>query len=467
MKKGYFAAAVFLMLTTAPGFAGCSNSVDPPEYSYTNPEPIAAERYAPELAEGIAIDGEKEAAYGNPVHRLYHNNDPQQERYLDSYLYYGAQGLYCFVEVTDNCVYFEESRALYYNSSVELFFQSAETLSISKTTCQYRISCMGTFSKLSGVKSIGGYYSGYFDGLCAAKVNGMLNTNTCEGFDIECFIPWYELGVETPAEAEILFNIAYNRVTNADSGNRTRRRTALSNAFQGTPGTWVRTARAESGSAVGLESDGAFFGLLDGTYRTNWVFDTSQDNGTASAKTVITKAISHATAFAKDSPLSESQTAYFELTMKNIGGTVSSSPKAGLMAYFASNRVTLYTKGPGTEGADVRCGIVQRDDSNGSWNWDDAVYTDTAGENYTQEIKLAVYRNGKNLYFFVDDALYYTTDAERAAQAVYNEPLVIHDFTEYDTCYFGIYSASATAEFENYFILKDDAADAKFAQLLA
>lgn len=441
---------------------GCGKSVaEPEEYGYINPEPIAAELYSPVLTEGIAVDGTKEQSYGESFYRLYYNNDPSSERYLDSWMYYGDQGLYCYVEVKDNCVYFEESRAVYYNSSVELFFQSAESMSISNKTCQYRISCAGTYTKLCGVKSKSLYVSSYFDGLCAARVDGTLNTNTCKGFSAECFIPWYELGVENPAETEILFYTAYNRVTNANSGNTTRRRTSPITCFMATPGSWIKTSCADDRSAVGEYSEGTFWGTLNGVFRTHWVFDASADDGTENAKLTMTRACSQGYAYVKDSPTSETETAYFEFTMKNIGGT--SNPKIGLMAYFANNRVALYAKGPGTVGAGERCGVVQRDDANGSWDWDGAVYKDTSGANFIQEIKMAAYRKGKNLYFFVNDVLYFTNDEAEEAVA---DTLVLHDVTDADSCYFGIYSASATAEFEKYSILKGTEADEKFAALL-
>ncbi|MGN1061820.1 MAG: hypothetical protein ACI4RO_01715 [Candidatus Scatosoma sp.] len=460
MKKKICILTAFI--AAAVTGVGCGRNTTVPEnYGYTNTEPIASELYSPQLNEGIAVDGVKEQCYGESFYRLYYNNDPSSDRFLDCWMYYGDQGLYCYVEVKDNCVYFEESRAVYYNSSVELFFQSAESLSISNKTCQYRISCAGTYTKLCGVKSKNLFINSYFDGLCAAQVDGTLNTNTCNGFSAECFIPWYELGVTNPSETEILFYTAYNRVTNANSGNTTRRRTSPVTCFMATPSSWIKTACSDNRSASGKYSEGNFWGTFNGVFRTHFVFDASADDGTENAKLTLTQPSSQGYAYVKDSPVSETETAYFEFTMKNIGGT--SSPKIGLMAYFSNNRVTLYAKGPGTTGAGERCGVVQRNDANGSWNWDDAVYTDTSGANFIQEVKMAAYRKGKHLYFFINDVLYFTNDAEEKAVA---DTLVLHDVTEADCCHFGIYSASATAEIEKYSIQKGAAADEKFASLL-
>ena len=84
-------------MATGTLFSGCAENVAPDgKYSYENPPSIEKDYYNPTLTDGVNIDGEKDEKYGEtPVSRLYYNN-AVGERYLDTWLYYGNDGLYSY-----------------------------------------------------------------------------------------------------------------------------------------------------------------------------------------------------------------------------------------------------------------------------------------------------------------------------------------------------------------------------------
>ena len=96
--------SIFLATVLASSvLAGCSSTVNPEGYTYENEAPISSHIYQPDYIDGLVMDGEKDALYGEEqVYRLYYQNKSSESRYMDTWLYYGVEGLYCFVEVKDN-----------------------------------------------------------------------------------------------------------------------------------------------------------------------------------------------------------------------------------------------------------------------------------------------------------------------------------------------------------------------------
>ena len=419
-----------LVMATGTLFSGCAENVAPDgKYSYVNPPSIEKDYYNPTLTDGVNIDGEKDEKYGEtPVSRLYYNN-VVGERYLDTWLYYGNDGLYSYSYVKDTEVYFEPTRAIYYNSSVELFFQTDTHSAITRKSLQWRVSCGGTFVKLCGVTSASTYVSSKFDGLCAVKAYGEINSGESEGYSVELFMPWYELLEANELEsfdkqsASILFMPAYNRVFNANSGNEIRKRTAPICSFQATPYTWVKTTLNESGEATGYVAEGSVFGTYDGVYRTHFPFDASEDDGTENAKLKMT-------------------------TYKS----------SGAYAFVKSDYAA--------SGANVRITIAQRNSPNTAWNWSGAndYIIDKKGANYLTEVKFAAYRSGDKLYYFVNDELYYTNDTSK--ESVGSNDMYFHSISEYDSCFFVVYASYASATFEKYSTLNGAAATEKFNSLV-
>lgn len=480
---------------------GCAPAL--PKYDYTNAEPIPGDIKDFTNADGMTIDGEMDKQYGTQsVWRLYHKNNPDSRVYVDSYLYFGDSGIHAFVRVTDNILSFHHLRAVYLNSSVELFFNAesntdgSNKTSIDNKTCQYRIDCGGKYTKLCGVGGKSTYVSSYFDGQFAVKLRGELNSDTAEGFDVEVFIPWYELGFTADEQGnynvdKLMYNVAYNHKTDPTGNEKdvTRGRSIKTLSFQATPYTWIPLARnSEDGTAYSLTSaDGNLFGKLTvtdgslkGIYYPSYGVDLSGDTVDGSNVSVTTNSPS-GYVFVRNGGDTQY---YFECMLSGLSGE-SGSPKAGITQYFDGNRITLYVKMlHNGKPCDNKLGIVQRTTSGGSWNWTDGTdwgpVTNTGFENandrfVSEGVTLAVYRNNDVMCFFVNGILYFATQEaiDLGMNPYVGKEVRFHDiYTEFDgerffsNSYVGVMSYDGRVNFNNCSYLYGTAAANKVAELL-
>lgn len=472
-KRKYLLFIPFLCLL----LSSCNSASNPfGSYDYKNEDPIPSSLKDFTNADGLTIDGEKESEYGEAVHRLYFNNDRTSKIYMDTYLYFGKEGMHCFAEVKDNIIAYNSHRKVYYNSSVELFFNDINKTKIDNQTLQYRIAAGGSFTKLCGVRSASTYTSSYFDGQFATKLLGEFNTRTCEGFNVELFIPWYELGFNSLDDVDgLMVYPAYNRVpSTSDSETATFRiRTTKKLAFQATPHTWVPIKKGEANSPQNITPEGEFFGEND-MYFPNYGFDLSNDKADGTGSVLLNSNSQSSIAFIKDF---SGTNYYFEVFIDAIGGNKSDNPKIGLTTYFFQNRFTLYVK----KNEKGRFGVTQRSLDNLSWNW-----TVEKGGTYTNEdfvnpsddfekygVKLALFRNGDTLGFLVNDELCFANTSEITLENkafVPKEQIELHSVTSIDDyveeSFIGICSYSATARFSNYKLLTEDEANNKLFSLL-
>ena len=467
-KKNLF--ILFVCLLTC----GCSSNPFG-DYNYKNNDPISYNLKDFTNADGLIIDGKKENEYGEKIHRLYFNNDINSKIYMDSYMYFGEEGLHCFVEVKDNIIAYNSHRKVYYNSSVELFFNDINKTYIDNKTVQYRIAAGGSSTKLCGVKNASRYTTSYFDGQFATKLYGEFNTKTCEGFNVEVFIPWYELGFNDIKNVQgLMFYPAYNRVpSTSDSETATFRiRTTKELAFQATPHTWVPIKKIEN-KITNVTPEGNFFGQ-NGMYFPSYGFDMSKDDINGNGEIVLNSRSASSIAFIKDY---SGTNYYFETFISDIDGLKSSSPKIGLTTYFSQNRITLYVK----KNEVNRCGVTQRSSDNLNWNWTVEKGGTYTNENFVNEnddfvkngVKLALYRNNDLLCFLVNDELYFANTNEieyNNKKYVPKEQIELHSvetvdgFTE--DSIIGVCSYAATGKYSNYKLLKEEQANDKFYSLI-
>lgn len=468
MKK-YVLALCLVMLFS---MTGCRES----EFAYSNETPISDNIKDFTYADDLMIDGYKEACYGEAAYRLYFQNETESPVFLDSYFYFGSEGLHCFVEVHDNILSFNSKRKVYYNSSVELFFNDPAKGIIDNRTCQYRIDVGGNFSQLCGVKSKQSFTNSYFDGQFAVTVNGEVNSAENEGFDVEVFIPWYELGFDSVEEVKgIMFYPAYNRVTDTQGRESltSRTRTTKKLTFQATPHTWVFIEKNTDGTGRNGTPEGEFFGETSG-YVPTADFDLSRDIGAKAGEAELTQAGSASYAFVKDF---SGTNYYFECYVAGLDGPDSGSPKAGLVTVLSGNRFTLYIR----KSDATACGVVQRDAANSNWNWtveEGGTYTNeghrNADDDFCGGVKLALYRKDDLFCFFVNDTLYFSTDDAyhplagtiylHDSQSILDETTGEMIYTEESVV--GIYGYSSTAHFSDYYLLRGDDADGKFNSLI-
>lgn len=504
MKKRILFPLVACLLLVAASLTSCGSYVFAP-YSYTNQDPISADIKDFTNADGMTVDGVRDAQYGDTAqHRLYYKNNASSDIYVDSYLYFGDEGIHCFVSVKDNILSFNANRSVYLNSSVELFFNATtengkQKTSINNATCQWRIDCGGKSTKLCGIGGRSAYTSSYFDGQYAVNLNGTLNSQDATGFDVETFIPWYELGF-TPDEngdygvTDLMYNVAYNHKDDpyGAEDNTSRARSVKTFSYQATPYTWVPLAKQADGTAQNITSqDGDFFGtfvvengLLAGIYEPSYLVDLSQDNEAGGNRVTIRSSSPITYALVKNSL---STHFYYEMHFSGITGEASASPKVGITVLFPGNRVTLYVKMyEDGKTVDGRCGVVQRTRTNSGFNWTEAADPDDKSMNWgyysskdyipenpdnhfiTEGVTLGIYREDDILCFFVNGELYFANQAaiDAGFTPLCEQPLNLHDTTSRDIygikitdeSIVGLFSFEANATVSDYlFVTGDDA----------
>lgn len=455
---------------------GCNSSNPFGSYSYTNKQPIDANYKSFTNADNMIIDGVKESQYGEKIHRLYLNNDTSSRVYMDTYIYFGKEGMHCFVEVKDNIVAFNRHRKVYYNSSIELFFNDITKTRISNDTLQFRIAAGGSFTKLCGVSSASKYASSYFDGEFATKVLGEINTTDCEGFNVEVFIPWYELGFNSVDEVTgLMVNPVYNRFPSVTESQTATFRNRITKrlAFQATPHSWVPVEKTDDNSGVNITPEGEFFGKND-EYYPSYGFDLTNDKSDGTGVVNLNSTSAASSAFIKNYT---GTNYYFESFVDSISGKSSDNPKIGLTTFLARNRITLYLKNNDKN----RFGVVQRNTANSAWNWTTERFGAYSNESFAIEgadyikngAKLAIYRKDGLLCFFVNDILCFSNYEEIVIDESVIKPMQFVEFHSFDALdenadasMIGIYSYSAKARFSNYKLLTDNEANEKFNSLV-
>lgn len=461
-----------ILLSSLLLITGCS-TYQFDEYTYSNEAPIK-EDILPDFinCDGMVVDGEKEECYGDSVTRLYYKNKENHSIYVDNYMYFGETGIHCFVEVHDDLISYVGTRAVYYNSSVELFFNNWNKNYIDGDTLQYRISAGESFTKLVGLKNKSTYASSYFDGVFKVKLLGEFFKPGGEGFNVEVFIPWYELGIESVDQVDgLMYMVAYNAVhdTSGDSSIVSRARTAKALGFQATPYTWIPVEKQNDNSGKNITGEGSFFGKND-IYDSSYGFDFSKENGQENSELSLKRESTASYTFVKD----YMGTNYFyETYISTVGGTKSKNPKIGITTFILSNRITLYIK----LNEKNRCGLTQRNDANSQWNWtveEGGTYTNEdfvkENDNFPKGVLLSTYRKDDLICFFVNNELLFSTkesivlaNGETVTpkkQVILHGTETVDDYNEESIL--GIYSYSATAKFSKYSLLQDEEADNKF-----
>lgn len=475
MKTGLLLTSFLLLSCSSNSLSGESYSFPP--FSYSNEEPIPAETYVFSNEDGLALDGTYKAQYGESVYRLYHKNDESSPFYSDLYVYYGKRGVHIYVSVKDNIVNYVPQKAVYYNSSVEIFINDISKNYIDNHSVQWRVAAGGKAVKLCGVRYRSTWTVSQFDGSFATHVDGELNTNGAKGYGIETFTPYYELGIKEENVASLQglnIYLAMNRVptTSTDQNLTFRQRTYKELSFQATPTTWVPVYKKEDLSGKNGFPVSDFYGrchAIDTSLGFRFEKEGEEEHGYLE-KTI---AVNYAMAKEGYDPLHY----YYECRIKNIVGA--SSARIGLFTYLSGNRFTLYLE----KGNKARAGLVQRNATNASWNWNIG-----EGEHYINDFsdpskldflnakggtKLALYRSENTYGFFVNDELYYATADLRVGETSFAPQKTVilnHAVSEidglYEDAFVGIYSYSAKAEFYDYGIYSGEEAESKIATLL-
>ena len=124
--------------------------------------------------------------------------------------YFSDEGLYIGTDVLTNDVYAVASRNVKLNTGLEFWVQSVDQETITADTVQLRIDATGNVEKYR-INLNNEFIRTYFTSKSVVKLNGCTATNgvvsssSAEGFSVETFIPWEELGLSAKPEQIAVF----------------------------------------------------------------------------------------------------------------------------------------------------------------------------------------------------------------------------------------------------------------------
>lgn len=261
MKKKIFPLiALALALTMVFALAACGGTVNFKEYSYT-PKPADQNDWkAQDLDEGMQVDGVfDESVYEGLEEQSFLNSIGNK---FTMRVYMGGKGVYFAIDVEDNAIYYNNDRAVYINTSVELHIAPAGTKILSRDCVQLRIGIDPKTKYVEqwvGTRSDTDTYAwtrAYVPSMSAFKINGTINTSDNEGYTVEVFMPYKSIGI-TEQPNEILVLPAFNHIaTDSPSASMTDRINASPSGTQHEkPSTYWRY-KAEKSSDGQITVDG-------------------------------------------------------------------------------------------------------------------------------------------------------------------------------------------------------------------
>ena len=418
--------------------------------------------------DNMKLDATYKEQYGEPFYRLYHQNNEESNVYADMYSYFGENGLHTYIYVHDNIINYVSQKAVYYNSSIELFINDIKKFYIDNKSIQYRIAAGGKYTKLCGVRSKTTWTSSYFDGSFKTKIDGEVNTNTCKGYAVETFVPYYELGIKDRDSCKgMMITLAMNRVptTSQDQTLTFRQRTMRNMCYQATPYTWIPIFKNESNTAVEGFAKSEFFGRHQGI-DVSYGFEFEKEDGIEKGKNSKVSNLSIAMVKKEYNPTHY----YYQTRIKNLDGT--GSPKAGLFTNMGRNKFILYLRSLNHK----RVGVVQRNANNSGWDWDvgeGKTYINDFDDNNSnidlisnEGALLALYRHNDTFAFFVNNELYFATqDVVINGKTFTPKKLIKLNYSEsevedfYEESSVGMVFFTSTAAFSQYDIHSNEKAD--------
>ncbi len=173
------------------------------------------------------------------------------------------KGVYLAVEVRDSKVYATNERAVNLNTGIEVWVQSAAATHLTTDTVQLRIDALGNVTRYRGKASGDNFDLSYFPSVAKTKllgceaVNGVVASDTAEGFNVEIFIPWEQLGLSGKQEEIAVFP---QYVHTADLENTDKSSNSVAWSFWCLSGQ--TPAKNDSQNAYLRLRDGGFEGAL-------------------------------------------------------------------------------------------------------------------------------------------------------------------------------------------------------------
>lgn len=398
MKKKSFSKiilAVLLCMCAVFALAACGDIFPP--YSFKNPAPSDYDWRDIDYPDKVNLDGVINESVWKDLTPTVVKNDTGLVT-LSTKLYLGEEGMFFAMECNDPLIYYTEERTVYNNTSVELYI-SKDNGALNKNTVQFRFGVNGYTEQWIGVATDNEYAwtRAFVRCMSRIKINGELNTSENDGYAIEAYIPYYEIGIDASEgkPEKVYVYSAFNRASNTN-GKDTRL------GWYGQPGDINAPASYypfNDKGYMGGESKDSPIGDFGGYSKTSgWDLNGVFDEENKSVKTIA----------------GGEQIIYFKNVNTNIyavSATVKRDraindnyPKAGIlaaqnesgMAVSMFDVVQTYTK-------DL---FGVRRPAGGEWNWpggnSDGMSRYNGSIDYVKGAKITVARYNDMFYYFVN-----------------------------------------------------------------
>lgn len=156
----------------------------------------------------MTIDGELNESVWKTENFLsysYRNSSYGVDARVSTLAHLGEAGVYVAVKVNDGKLYATSARNVKYNTGLEIWIQNADYSAVGERSLQLRLDALGNVSKQTG-RNTHSFQESYFVSRSAVKLlgavssDGVVATDTAEGFVAEIFVPYEELGISGKPE---------------------------------------------------------------------------------------------------------------------------------------------------------------------------------------------------------------------------------------------------------------------------
>jgi len=436
MKKRFLIPV--LCVLAALLFAGCAKF---PPYSYENPIiPDPNDWNTTEYDDTMKVDGVLDEAAWN-TEKLSFLTGYVGEVSIDVRAYLGEMGVFIGVEVKDDYLYVNTSRAFFNNTSIELHLAPENQLMLSKDVAQLRYDVSGRKEQWFGIPSPDGYQYTfhYLPTAHAVTLTGegaALNSEVAgQGWILETFVPYSVIGLSAKPNA-VRIGPAYNHVMNNNADNSERQHADAPGMTYLDPGTFAIFDENGYNHGRSTVQEGHLFGHASDETAMSSGWDVSADTATTqeNGKTsVVQQGAMEQYTYVKGY---EGTKFYLEadLTFLKLMNANETHPKFGLISRSYGGATIYYVDAHNNQ---THRGVgVNTRYAGGTFQWGEEW---SAGSyfNYTngKYVKLAILRDGAKYYYLLDDCIVHEeTDVQGIGE---------------DAAHVGFFTFNSSVEFKN------------------
>lgn len=159
---------------------------------------------------------------------------------LTMYSKMAEEGVFFGFHSNDTSVYVNPEQPIYQNTSVEIQLGKGGTEDLNANVVQLRYGLDGSTEGWIGVQSAETYeyMRTYINTVSKVHIYGQLNSSDCQGYDVECFIPYHSLNLLEKPDS-LICAPSFNTRKDYDATGRTTWTLMVGSSFQD-PTSWYR-----------------------------------------------------------------------------------------------------------------------------------------------------------------------------------------------------------------------------------